>query len=197
MPSQKLPRSSFAVSFVKSGSRLSERPEREPVQLTASITVAPLRIRTSPSAAGLPVTSANRNVPAGDRPPFIAGSALRANTTCVPAVTWRQLDESIRSGLAVSPARSRPRPLRSTSFMARASNHSPTVSLTVAGLGMTSVITSSPGPGGTVSRIVPPSLHWPTTTGVQSLSWPGVPKFLGSNSVEDASHQLARLSFTV
>ena len=81
--------------------------------------------------------------------------------------------------------------------MARASNHSPTVSLTDAGLGMTSVITRSPGLGLTTGRMPLVSEHEPAMTGAQSLSWPGVPKLLTSNSVSLASHQLARSSLSV
>ena len=87
--------------------------------------------------------------------------------------------------------------MRSTSAIALTSNHSPVVSPTLAGLAITSVITRSPTPGATASRIVPRSRHWPETIGWQSLSAPGVPKLPVSNSVSLAWHHWVGASLSV
>src|SRR4051794_32941859 len=63
------------------------------------------------------------------------------------------------TGLLESPARSSSRLLRSTSTSALTSNHSPRVSETSEGLGITSVSTRSPVSGLCTGRIVPASLQ--------------------------------------
>ena len=81
--------------------------------------------------------------------------------------------------------------------MTLASNHSPRLSATFAGPGITSVITRSPASGESTARIVPPSLHWPTTSGSQSLPAPGVPKLPVSNSLSLPWHQCVVSSLNV
>src|SRR5262249_47146568 len=128
------------------------------------------------------------------RPPFTAGSAERAKTTWLPAAWWRHsaslsVVETVPGVLPIC------RPLRSRSRVTVTSNHSPFSSETLFGLGMISLMTRAPGPGGSMLRAAPWSSQVVPPTGALhlALALPGEPLSPGSYSIVE-SHQTPELS---
>lgn len=113
------------------------------------------------------------------RPPFVVMSPERANSAVPPeAATGLHSVDAITTGPGVSSSRSRPRPLRSNEepLMFVISNHSWPGS--VAGFGISSLITRSPAAGLTMLRKLPPPMSHMPAGGADAhwrLSMPGVP----------------------
>ena len=171
-------------------SRWIDTPGVAASHATLSITVPPAPSWIAPCA----LSSANPNVPStSGSPPLRAGSELRANSARSPAARCAQLGPSTTG---VEPSATPPSctPFRSTSASATSSIHSPSPSATAVGSAIHSPIASWPAAGVSIARITPASSHAPgggaaTHAGLAS---PGVPKFIGSNSVAaagSAAHQ--------
>src|SRR6185312_4005985 len=148
-PGQKFVAVSFAVVVYMPGVSCFDTPLVEVVHATLSKIVVQSYGLAAAQLAGsttwtLPPESTidrpNVASTAGS-PPFVAGSEPRANSAKPIGATERHLLPLMTSGLRVSPARSRPRPLRSNAVVPVlvTSNHSAGPLLLRAGCGITSV----------------------------------------------------------